>query len=81
MNNLIILNESFLVVLDSRNASQYLNSWWSSSISFEFKDPIEQDNYTLQINCSLLNFSASYTIYNINETYSYLSITASGIKL
>ena len=80
MDNLIILKESFLVVLDSRNASKYLNSSWNSSVSFEFEDPIKQDDYTLQMNCSVLNFSASNSIYNINETNSYLSITASGLN-
>ena len=66
MDNFIILKDSFLVVLDSRKASQYLNSSWYSSVLFAFKDPIKQDDYTFQINCSVLNFSASNAIYNIN---------------
>ena len=80
MDNLIILKERFLVVLDSRNATKYLNMSWNSSVVFEFEDAIKQDDYTLQMNCSVLNFSASNTIYNINETNNYLSITSSGIN-
>ena len=64
MDNLIILKESFLVVLDSRNATKYLNMSWNSSVVFEFEDAIKQDDYTLQMSCSVLNFSASNTIYN-----------------
>ena len=73
----IIIKESFLVVLDSRNATTNLNSSCNSSIYFEFEDPIQQDDYTIQMTCSVLNFSASNSLYDINETNNYLSITVS----
>jgi len=76
-NEYIITKESFLVVLDSRNAGAYLNSSWNSSVYFEFEDPIKQDDYTIQMSCSILNFSAANSIYNINETNNYLNLHTS----
>ena len=76
-NEYIITKESFLVVLDSRNATTFLNSTWNSSIYFEFEDPIKQDDYTIQMSCSILNFSAANSIYNINETNDYLNLKTS----
>ena len=76
----IIIKESFLVVLDSRNATTCLNSSWNSSVYFEFEDPIQQDDYTIQMSGSILNFSASNSIYNINETNNFLSITVSSFQ-
>ena len=73
----IIIKESFLVVLDSRNATRHLNGSMNSSAYFEFEDPIQQDDFTIQKSCSVLNFSASNSIYNINETNSYLLINTS----
>ena len=40
MEDLVIIKESFLVVLDSRNANAFFNSTWNSSVNFEFEDPI-----------------------------------------
>ena len=79
-NEYIIVKESFLVVLDSRNATTRLNSSWNSSAYFEFEDPLQQDDYTIQMTCSILNFSASNSIYNINETNNFLSITVSSFQ-
>lgn len=76
MEDLVIIKESFLVVLDSRNADAYFNSTWNSSVNFEFEDPIlKEDNYTIQMSCSVLNFSVANSIYNINETNSFLSLS------
>jgi hypothetical protein len=76
----IIIKESFLVVLDSRNATRCINSSWNSSVYFEFEDALQQDDYTIQMSCSILNFSASNSIYNINETNNFLSITVSSFQ-
>lgn len=76
-----IIKESFLVVLDSRNASSYLNYSWNSSLIFEFEDPIKHDDSAIQMTCSVLNFSCSNSIYNINETNNYLSINNDYLEL
>ena len=73
-NDYVLIKESFLVVLDSRNATRKLNDSKNSSIYFEFEDPITQDDYTILKSCSVLNFSVSNSIYNINETNNYLFI-------
>jgi hypothetical protein len=73
-NDYVLIKESFLVVLDSRDATRKLNDSKNSSIYFEFEDPIQQDDYTILKSCSVLNFSVSNSIYNINETNNYLFI-------
>lgn len=73
MDNTITIKESFLVVLDSRNATSKYNSSWNSSVNFEFEDPIKKDDYTIQMTCSILNFSMANSIYNINETNNFLT--------
>ena len=73
-NEYVLVNESFLVILESRNANSHLNDSFNSSIYFEFQDPIQQDDYTILKSCSVLNFSVSNSIYNINETNNYLFI-------
>ena len=73
--NLIISKESFLVILDSRNATRYDNGSYMSNIFFEFDDPIKVETNTLQWGASVLNFSCPNSIYIINETNCLLSIT------
>ena len=71
--------ENFLVVLDSRNATRYLNGSFNSSVIFEFEDTIQLHPKAIKLCCSLNHFTCPNSIYNINETNSLLSITVSGI--
>ena len=73
-DNIIIAKESFIVILDSRNASKYNNSSFMSDVYFQFEDPIKVDTKTLQWTASVLTFSCPNSIYIINETNSLLSI-------
>ena len=58
-------------MLDSRNSIQ-LNKSWNSSVDFQFEDPINKEDGCILMSGSILNFSASNSIYNINETNNYL---------
>jgi hypothetical protein len=72
--NLIIAKESFLVVLDSRNATRYDNGSFMSNVFFEFDDPIKVGVNTLLWGASVLNFSCPNSLYIINETNCLLSV-------
>ena len=73
--NLIITNESFIAILDSRNATRYNNGSFMSDVLFEFDEPIKVETNTLQWTASVLTFSAPNSIYIINETNCLLSLT------
>jgi hypothetical protein len=71
--------ENFLVVLDSRNATRYLNSTYNSSVIFEFEDSIKLHSKAIKLSCSLNNFTCPNSIYLINEYNCLLSITVLGV--
>ena len=73
-NTLCTIKESFLVVLDSRNASILNNGSYNSDITFIFEDPIEKPKNCLLMTCSILQFSCPNSIYNINITNNILQI-------
>ena len=73
--NLIIEKESFIAVLDSRNATRINNGSFMSDVVFEFDEPIKVETSTLQWSASVLTFSCPNSIYIINETNCLLSIT------
>jgi hypothetical protein len=66
-------------VLDSRNATTYYNDSWNSSVKFEFEEPIRLAKNFITMTCSVFTFTCPNSIYNINETNSYLSLTVNGI--
>ena len=73
--NLIIAKESFIAILDSRNATRINNGSFMSDVFFEFDDPIKVETSTLQWSASVLTFSCPNSIYTINETNCLLVIT------
>ena len=66
--------DNFLVVLDSRNATQVLNDSYNSHMRFDFEEPIFLPRDALKLTCSVLNFTTPNSIYNVNETNAYLHI-------
>ena len=67
-DNYVTIKENFLVVLDSRNATVNNNGSLNSSLYFNFEDAIKRDDKCINMQCSILNFSAPNSIYNINNT-------------
>ena len=66
--------ENFLVVIDSKNATELMNGTFNSRIQIDFEDPIILPRDALKLTCSVLNFTAPNSIYNINETNSYVHL-------
>ena len=71
---LFIDDDKFLIVLDSRNSTNIDNSPYNSSVNFAFQDTILFPRSALKKSCSLLTFSMPNSIYNINETNSFLNL-------
>jgi len=69
--------EEFLVVLDSRNATTYLNDSKNSSIMFQFEDSIQKDKNAIKLTCSVMSFTCPVSFYNINSTNNLFSVTIS----
>lgn len=67
--------DNFLVILDSRNAIQYINDSWNSAIKFNFENAIRLKNHSIKMTCSVFSFTCPNSIYIINETNSLLSLT------
>ena len=74
-DSLYTANEKFIVVLDSRNATTKLNGTMNSYVSFNFGEPIYVAKDALQFSCSVLSFNAPNSIYNVNATNNFLSIS------
>ena len=79
MNEEIIVRESFIVILDSRNATRYLNGTYNSNIIFEFEDAIKTKGNSIKMNACLNSFCMPNSLYIINEYNFLLSITILGI--
>ena len=73
-DELIPIKDSFIVVLDSRNATTYNNSTYLSDVLFNFEDALIFPHRSLRNTCSVLSFVSANSIYNINETNNVLSI-------
>ena len=71
--------ESYLIILDSRNATNYLNGSFNSSVIFQFEDSIRFNSKAIKCSCSLSQFISPNSIYTINETNSLLSIIILGV--
>lgn len=74
ISKLITYTDKFLVVLDSRNATNFLNDSFNSNIIFEFAEPIALPKHAIVMTCSVLSFTCANSIYNINETNNKLNI-------
>jgi hypothetical protein len=70
--------EQFLVILDSRNSVIKFNSSKNSYMKFDFQEPIIIEHNPLKISCSLTQFQAPNTLYIINDTNNFISITKNG---
>ena len=79
IDDLITLKDSFIVVLDSRNATQYLNSDYNSNVRFVFEEGMYFPHNNIQITCSVLSFICPNSIYIINETNNLLSLTINSV--
>jgi hypothetical protein len=79
IDDLITLKDSFIVVLDSRNATQYLNGTYNSNVRFIFEEGMYFPHNNIQITCCVLNFICPNSIYIINETNNLLSLTINNI--
>ena len=61
-NNLTTIEESFLVVLDSRNATERNNGDYNSSMTFIFEEPIVKPPDSILMSLSVLQFSCPNSI-------------------
>jgi hypothetical protein len=77
-DDLFTSKDDLICILDSRNASQYFNSTFNSHMRFDFANSINMDTRAIKIECSVVQFDAANSLYNINENNSFLSITVSG---
>jgi len=73
-DELIPIKDSFIIVLDSRNATTYNNYNYLSDVTFNFEDALKFPYRSLRNTCSVLSFVGANSIYNINETNNVLSI-------
>ena len=78
-NNLYTATTSYLVVLDSRNATQILNGSFLSDVVFHFQLSLRRDPRSILWTCSVMSFTSPNSIYVINEYNNILSITISGV--
>ena len=76
MENCLSVDQSYILVLDSRNATRYMNGTWNSSIIFEFEDAIVHKSDSIMFTCCVLNFTCPNSIYIINELNNILSINS-----
>ena len=77
-NRYYLTTDSFIIILDSRNATQKLNSSSNSSVLFDFEDTLFRRSFS-KAKCSVLTFSSANGLYNINETNNLLAITISNV--
>jgi len=80
-NNKFLRNESFIINLDSRNATSYNNSSYLSDVIFDLKYPIRKPNDCLYITCCLQSFTCPISWYLINETNNLLVLNVITVGL
>ena len=73
-NNLSTVTTSFLVVLDSENATINNNGSWNSDVTFVFESPVAKPVDSFLMSMCVQQFSSPNSIYNINESNNYLQI-------
>lgn len=78
-NDKYVKKDSFLVVLDSRNASDYYNGSALSNISFDVKSPIQIPQDCIYMTWVVNNFVCPVSFYLINSTNNMLSLSVFGV--
>ena len=73
-DNYYTANEKFMVVLDSRNATRFMNGSMNSSVTFDFEEPIYVRKNNLQFTCSVMSFTAPNSFYNVTSTNNKLHL-------
>lgn len=74
-NSRYMRRESFLVVLDSRNANTYYNNSWNSHIRFDLKYPVRMPTDCLYATLCVYSFTCPISFYIINDTNNMLTIS------
>ncbi len=69
-----IKKESFMIVLDSRNAETYLNGTKHSNVMFDIKYPIQIPKDAIYATCVVNTFTCPVSFYQINSTNNNLRI-------
>jgi hypothetical protein len=72
--------DNFIVVLDSRNATQHGNGSYNSQMTFIFQDAIRVPRFAIRFLCSVLQFQSPNSLYNVNETNNTLIVTINAVK-
>ena len=70
--------ESFIVVLDSRNATDYNNGSSNSSLIFQLDDSIRKPHNSFLMTYSVFTFTCPISFYQLNATNNALSILLNG---
>jgi hypothetical protein len=80
MDNLFTRKESFLVVLDSRNATGYNNGSMNSDLTFDLTDSIRLEPTSIQMSMIVSSFTCPVSFYNINISNCILQMTINNIS-
>lgn len=78
-DELITTKESFLVVLDSRNATGYNNGDWNSDITFDLNDAIRMSKDAIHMSMVVSAFTCPVSFYQINITNNILNMTLNNV--
>ena len=65
-DQILTTTESFLVVLDSRNATTFNNGDWKSDVTFDLQDSIRQSIDTISMQVVISSFTCPVSFYQIN---------------
>jgi len=80
VDSLYTEKDNFIVVLDSRNATQYGNGSYNSQLTFTFQDAIRVPRFAIRFLCSVLQFQSPNSLYNVNENNNTLIVTINAVK-
>jgi hypothetical protein len=72
IDSLYTKTNQFIVALDSRNATTYLNGSKNSQVSFELEEPIYFPRDALALTCNVHSFISPNSLFNINSTNNFL---------
>jgi hypothetical protein len=78
-DNFIPTKECFLIVLDSRNATEFNNGDYKSDVTFDLNDAIRFSPSTISMSIVVLSFTCPVSFYQINNTNCTLHITLDSI--
>lgn len=74
--NFVQVDESFLIVLDSRNATEDNSTYgYNSDLTFKLQTPIIQPVNAINLKADVLNFTCPNSQYVINESNNVLGIS------